>query len=66
MKAAEKQVNVISRDVIKRTGLVLYEILSSNGVDRHYVTIKGNEVFCTCEGFNGGSSHRGQSGDGRC
>ena len=49
----QKQVQVIERTEIKPTGLVLYEVLSSNGVDKHYVTIKGNEVFCTCEGFNG-------------
>jgi hypothetical protein len=53
----QKQVQVIERTEIKRTGLVLYEVLSSNGVDTHYVTIKGTEVFCTCKGFEYGKCY---------
>jgi len=52
MKAqAPKSVNILSRDVIALTGVILYTILSSNGLDKYFATVKDGKVFCECKGF---------------
>src|SRR5579885_1713979 len=53
MKAqSQKVVNILSRTVIVRTGVILYEILSSDGETKYFATYKaGGEVFCECKGF---------------
>ena len=51
MNKTQKTVTVISRDVIALTGVILYTILSSNGVDKYFATVKDASVFCECRGF---------------
>lgn len=52
---AKKFVNVLERSVIARTGLVLYTILSSNGLDKYLITYQhgavDSETHQDCKGF---------------
>lgn len=46
-----KNVNILDVTYIARNGVTLYEILSSDGVTKYFVTVKNAAVYCECKGF---------------
>lgn len=52
MKAVQKQVTILDKTEIKRTGVTLYTILSSDNVTKYFATSQaGKCTLCECKGF---------------
>lgn len=52
MKAVQKQVTILDKTEIKRTGVTLYTILSSDKVTKYFATSQaGKCTLCECKGF---------------
>lgn len=51
-QVAPKNVNILSRDVIKRNGVILYTILSSDGITKYFATVEHGKVTAhDCPGY---------------
>src|SRR5260221_5088620 len=57
MKAVQKQVTILERKLIIRTGVILYTLLSSDGISKYFATVKDGKCFCECKGFGFGKCY---------
>ena len=52
----QKQVQIIARYFLKKSGIVCYAVRSSNGTDTYRTCVANGRASCTCPGFE--KAHR--------